>query len=53
MDQNAQPTDAIVVERPDLVAWKQRHELRRSNASVPIPSAKTYKRKDKYPYDRT
>ncbi|WP_433561915.1 hypothetical protein ACQP1O_30825 [Nocardia sp. CA-151230] len=35
-------------ERPDLTAWRQRHELRRSNASQPIPSARRYQRTTKH-----
>ncbi|MFI1918423.1 hypothetical protein [Nocardia sp. NPDC020380] len=35
-------------ERPDLAAWRQRHELRRSNAARPIPSARTYRRSTKH-----
>jgi hypothetical protein len=42
---------AILGERPDLVAWKKRHELRRSNASVPIKNKRIYERKEKYPGD--
>lgn len=36
-------------ERPDLASWRQRHELRRSNAAQPIPSARTYQRREKHP----
>lgn len=35
-------------ERPDLSAWRRRHELRRSNAARPIPSGKQYERKPKH-----
>lgn len=35
-------------ERPDLAAWRQRHELRRSNAAQPIPSARQYRRTGKH-----
>ncbi|MFI6869660.1 hypothetical protein [Nocardia sp. NPDC050406] len=35
-------------ERPDLTAWRQRHELRRSNAAQPIPSARRYRRTGKH-----
>ena len=35
-------------ERPDLTAWRKRHELRRSSAASPVPSGKSYQRKDKY-----
>ncbi|WP_194852962.1 hypothetical protein [Nocardia sp. SYP-A9097] len=35
-------------ERPDLIAWRQRHAIRQSNAAQPIPSARTYKRATKH-----
>ncbi|MEV6773101.1 hypothetical protein AB0N05_31155 [Nocardia sp. NPDC051030] len=35
-------------ERPDLAAWRQRHELRRSNAAQPIPNARRYRRTTKH-----
>ncbi len=35
-------------ERPDLVAWRRRNALRRSNAAQPIPSARRYRRKVKH-----
>ncbi|MEV6219888.1 hypothetical protein [Nocardia sp. NPDC051833] len=35
-------------ERPDLAAWRRRHELRKSSAAQPIPSGKTYQRKPKH-----
>ncbi|MEU6562522.1 hypothetical protein [Nocardia nova] len=34
-------------ERPGLAAWRARHELRRSNAARPIPSATRYRRTSK------
>lgn len=36
------------VERADLVAWRRRHALRASNAAVPVPSKRRYRRKDKH-----
>ncbi|MEU1430900.1 hypothetical protein ABZ412_27895 [Nocardia sp. NPDC005746] len=43
------PADAAErAERPDLTAWRQRHELRRSNASQPIPSGRRYRRTTKH-----
>lgn len=35
-------------DRPDLEAWKRRHELRRSSAASPIRNRKKYTRKSKY-----
>ncbi len=35
-------------ERPDLTAWKMRHEVRRSNAAQPIPSNRQYRRNRKH-----
>ncbi|MFE3195351.1 hypothetical protein ACFXHA_40560 [Nocardia sp. NPDC059240] len=35
-------------ERPDLAAWRQRHELRRSNAAQPIPNGRRYNRTTKH-----
>ncbi|MEV6280980.1 hypothetical protein [Nocardia sp. NPDC051832] len=35
-------------ERPDLTAWKLRHEVRRSNAAQPIPSNRQYRRTRKH-----
>ncbi|WP_327096933.1 hypothetical protein OIE68_44870 [Nocardia vinacea] len=35
-------------ERADLVAWRRRNALRRSNAAQPIPSARRYRRKAKH-----
>ncbi|MBP2193660.1 hypothetical protein [Nocardia goodfellowii] len=35
-------------ERPDLTAWKMRHEVRRSNAAQPIPSNRQYRRTRKH-----
>lgn len=35
-------------ERPDLAAWRRRHELRKSSAAQTIASAKTYQRKPKH-----
>ncbi|MFD6356772.1 hypothetical protein [Nocardia tengchongensis] len=40
-------TSKSVAERPALTAWRARHELRRSNAARPIPSATRYRRSDK------
>ncbi len=34
-------------ERPDLTAWRRRHELRRSSAAQPEPSGTEYKRRPK------
>lgn len=31
-----------------LELWRRRHEIRRSNAAVPIPSGKQYKRSTKH-----
>ncbi|RDI65404.1 hypothetical protein [Nocardia pseudobrasiliensis] len=31
-------------ERADLTAWRRRHELRRSGATQPVPSNRTYRR---------
>lgn len=42
------PTPETAGERPDLTAWRQRHELRRSNAAQPVPSGRAYKRADKH-----
>ncbi|MBL1077880.1 hypothetical protein JK358_26090 [Nocardia sp. 2] len=39
---------ATTAERPGLTAWRQRHELRRSNAAQPIPSARGYRRATKH-----
>ncbi len=35
-------------ERPDLTAWRRRHELRRSNAAQPIPGKQRYRRTPKH-----
>ncbi|MEV0343795.1 hypothetical protein AB0H49_32770 [Nocardia sp. NPDC050713] len=35
-------------ERPDLTAWRRRHELRRSNAAQPIPGKSRYRRTPKH-----
>ncbi|WP_431970649.1 hypothetical protein [Nocardia sp. bgisy134] len=35
-------------ERPDLTAWRRRHELRRSNAAQPIPGKQRYRRAAKH-----
>ncbi|MEV0766585.1 hypothetical protein [Nocardia sp. NPDC050435] len=35
-------------ERPDLVAWRLRHELRRSSAAQPITSKRQYRRNRKH-----
>ncbi|WP_169813178.1 hypothetical protein [Nocardia jejuensis] len=40
--------NATEAERPDLLAWRQRHELRRSNAAQPIPSGRRYRRTTKH-----
>lgn len=42
------PDAAAPAERPDLIAWRQRHALRRSNAAQPIPSGRKYKRTTKH-----
>ncbi|WP_459545129.1 hypothetical protein [Nocardia sp. X0981] len=39
-------------ERPDLIAWRRRHELRRSNAAGPVKSRRAYRRKAKHEQDR-
>lgn len=39
-------------ERPDLAAWRRRHEIRRSNAARPVKSARAYTRKPKHEQDR-
>jgi hypothetical protein len=39
-------------DRPDLAAWRRRHELRRSGAAQPIPSGKQYERKPKTEKER-
>ncbi|QLY33688.1 hypothetical protein [Nocardia huaxiensis] len=44
----AAAANAAAGERPDLAAWRQRHELRRSNAAQPIPSARKYRRTTKH-----
>ncbi|NNH72088.1 hypothetical protein HLB23_19875 [Nocardia uniformis] len=44
----APESSAAPDERPDLAAWRQRHELRRSNAAQPIPSARRYRRTGKH-----
>ncbi|MGV9667083.1 hypothetical protein ACWDUL_30320 [Nocardia niigatensis] len=44
----ADRADPAPAERPDLTAWRRRHELRRSNASQPIPSGRRYKRTTKH-----
>ncbi|MBF6213171.1 hypothetical protein IU469_31535 [Nocardia puris] len=36
------------VERPDLAAWRRRHEIRRSNAAQPIPDKRRYRRTVKH-----
>ncbi|MBB5917881.1 hypothetical protein BJY24_006793 [Nocardia transvalensis] len=35
-------------ERPDLAAWRRRHELRRSNGAQPIRNKKVYSRTVKH-----
>ncbi len=35
-------------ERADLTAWRRRHELRRSGATQPVPSNRTYRRGRKH-----
>ncbi|NKY44101.1 hypothetical protein [Nocardia cerradoensis] len=35
-------------ERPDLVAWRRRHELRRSAAAQPVANKRTYRRTVKH-----
>jgi hypothetical protein len=47
MTTSDQPPD-----RPDLAAWRRRHELRRSNAARPVPSGKEYERKPKHPREQ-
>ena len=37
-----------VSDRPDLVAWRHRHELRRSSAAQQHRSVKQYTRKQKH-----
>ncbi|MFC3434264.1 hypothetical protein ACFOS0_08680 [Nocardia seriolae] len=48
---NTEPADRgapAAAERPDLTAWRQRHEIRRSNAAQPLPKARRYKRTTKH-----
>ncbi|WP_169331645.1 hypothetical protein [Nocardia paucivorans] len=40
------------IERPDLTAWRRRHEIRRSNAARPVKSGRAYQRKPKHEQDR-
>ena len=44
---NGARTDPID-DRPDLAAWRQRHELRRSSAAQPHRTVKQYTRKQKH-----
>ncbi|MFC4128849.1 hypothetical protein [Nocardia rhizosphaerae] len=46
------PEDEQPEERPDLAAWRRRHELRQSSAAQPIPSGKTYQRKPKHDQEK-
>ncbi|MGW0056602.1 hypothetical protein [Nocardia nova] len=36
------------LERPDLTAWRRRHELRRSAAAQPVANKRTYRRTVKH-----
>jgi hypothetical protein len=46
-------TDKKLEERPDLIAWRRRHEIRRSSAASRIPSKKTYRRSTRTVRDRS
>lgn len=48
MPDEAEPGSIRAAERPDLAAWRRRHELRRSNVAQPIPSGRRYRRTDKH-----
>ncbi|WP_067545792.1 hypothetical protein [Nocardia crassostreae] len=49
IDSSAPADDApAATERPDLVAWRRRHEVRRSNATQPIPNGRRYSRGRKH-----
>ncbi|MFI7190448.1 hypothetical protein ACIBQ0_12000 [Nocardia nova] len=37
-----------VQERPDLTAWRRRHELRRSAAAQPVANKRVYRRTVKH-----
>ncbi|RMI29794.1 hypothetical protein EBN03_23595 [Nocardia stercoris] len=39
---------AVPAERADLVAWRRRHELRRSSAAQPVRSGRSYRRTAKH-----
>lgn len=41
---------ARITDRPDLMAWRRRHELRRSGAAQLHRTAKQYTRKQKHPH---
>ncbi|MFE7742085.1 hypothetical protein [Nocardia sp. NPDC057455] len=41
-------TPPVAEERADLVAWRRRDALRRSNAAGPVPSKRQYRRQDKH-----
>ncbi|MEU2033976.1 hypothetical protein [Nocardia amamiensis] len=44
----ADPPSATVAERADLIAWRRRNALRRSNAAQPVPSKRRYRRGHKH-----
>ncbi|MFC9897857.1 hypothetical protein ACFVMC_29560 [Nocardia sp. NPDC127579] len=48
MKRNTEAATVVHAERPDLTAWRQRHELRRSNAAQPIASKRQYRRTRKH-----
>jgi hypothetical protein len=47
-DRREQRGDAAGPERPDLMAWRRRHALRRSSAAQPVPSGRRYRRAAKH-----
>ncbi|WP_167461973.1 hypothetical protein [Nocardia brasiliensis] len=44
----AAPTSVATAERADLVAWRRRDALRRSNAAQPLPNKRRYRRTTKH-----
>ncbi|MBF6127327.1 hypothetical protein [Nocardia brasiliensis] len=44
----AEPASAPSRERADLVAWRRRDALRRSNAAQPLPNKRRYRRVTKH-----
>ncbi|AHH17213.1 hypothetical protein NONO_c24170 [Nocardia nova SH22a] len=47
-NRSAEPDRAATGERADLVAWRRRHELRRSAAAQPVASKRVYRRTVKH-----